>query len=60
MAKNARKYPAELVKGSSKKYNEYKRQRLDSAGNATSNDTSGEASHTAESSSPDVTETALI
>lgn len=37
MAKNARKYPAELVKGSSKKYTEYKkRQRLDSAGNAAS------------------------
>uniref|UniRef100_K3X2S4 dCTP pyrophosphatase 1 n=1 Tax=Globisporangium ultimum (strain ATCC 200006 / CBS 805.95 / DAOM BR144) TaxID=431595 RepID=K3X2S4_GLOUD len=29
IAKNARKYPAELVKGSSKKYNEYKRQRVD-------------------------------
>lgn len=29
MVKNARKYPAELVRGSSKKYNEYKKMRLD-------------------------------
>ncbi|GLE00933.1 hypothetical protein PINS_up009730 [Pythium insidiosum] len=29
MLKNARKYPAEMVKGSSKKYNEYKRPRID-------------------------------
>ncbi|DAZ94939.1 TPA: hypothetical protein N0F65_012656 [Lagenidium giganteum] len=29
MVKNACKYPAELVKGSSKKYNEFKRMRLD-------------------------------
>ncbi|KAG6622758.1 XTP3-transactivated protein [Phytophthora cinnamomi] len=28
IAKNARKYPAELVRGSSKKYNEYKRMRI--------------------------------
>ncbi|KAG7386336.1 dCTP pyrophosphatase 1 [Phytophthora pseudosyringae] len=28
IAKNARKYPADLVKGSSKKYNEYKRMRI--------------------------------
>lgn len=28
IAKNARKYPADLVRGSSKKYNEYKRSRL--------------------------------
>ncbi|TMW62146.1 hypothetical protein Poli38472_009639 [Pythium oligandrum] len=29
MIKNARKYPADMVKGSAKKYNEYKRLRLD-------------------------------
>ncbi|RMX69082.1 hypothetical protein KXD40_005180 [Peronospora effusa] len=28
IAKNARKYPAELIRGSSKKYNEYKRMRI--------------------------------
>ncbi|KAF1790759.1 EAR protein [Phytophthora cactorum] len=28
IAKNARKYPADLVRGSSKKYNEYKRMRI--------------------------------
>lgn len=38
MAKNARKYPAELVRGSSKKYNEYKRQRLDNT-DTSNNDT---------------------
>lgn len=35
MLKNARKYPAEFVKGSSKKYNEYKRQRMDTVDGAT-------------------------
>ncbi|TYZ60939.1 hypothetical protein PybrP1_001282, partial [[Pythium] brassicae (nom. inval.)] len=61
MAKNARKYPAELVKGSSKKYSEYKkRQRLDSAGNAASSapaddsggSTSTSATHSAAGSGP--------
>lgn len=57
MLKNARKYPAELVKGSSKKYNEYKRQRLDTVDGA-----NGNAHSTTDTSSDNGTssESALI
>lgn len=61
MLKNARKYPAELVKGSSKKYNEYKRQRLDTDGTNGGSNNSSSAQHTDGSSdNGNSSESALI